>query len=239
MKIILYKDVPNLGEEGDVKTVADGYARNFLIPKKFAVPYTKSTEVELEQKRQAIERRKEAKKQEAMGLKDRISSQTVEISLPAGDKGKLFGSVTNAVIADELGAKGIEVERKKIDLPDHGIKVVGTHTAKVKLYGGEVAELTVVVSASGEKPPVVEEEAVSPETETAAADEKPSVDPRIDHPEEEIIPEAETQEAATEEVAAEAPTDEPDKAVEEEAPVEDAAGEEAVTDDEKSAGSEA
>jgi large subunit ribosomal protein L9 len=156
MKIILYKDVPNLGEEGDVKIVADGYARNYLIPKKFAVRYTKATEIELAQKQQAIVRRKEEKAKSAADMKTRIEGMKMELALAAGENGKLFGSVTTTAIADFLASQGVEIERKKIELPQGGVKTVGSHRIKVKLYGGEEAELDLEVSASGEKP-VIEE----------------------------------------------------------------------------------
>jgi large subunit ribosomal protein L9 len=151
MKIILYKDVPSLGEEGDIKVVADGYARNFLIPKKFAVRYSKSTEIELAQKQQSIARRKEEKTNIASDTKTRIEALEMDLSVAAGEKGKLFGSVTSNAIVDYLHSKGIEVERKKVEIPDGGIKIVGTHNVKIKLYGGEEAALTVNVTPAGDK----------------------------------------------------------------------------------------
>ncbi|MCK5736714.1 MAG: 50S ribosomal protein L9, partial [Spirochaetaceae bacterium] len=87
MKIILYKDVPSLGEEGDVKTVADGYARNYLLPGKFAVKYNKSTEIELAQKQQAIARRKKEKSKDAADLKSRIEVLVMDLAVAAGEKG--------------------------------------------------------------------------------------------------------------------------------------------------------
>ena len=152
MKIILYRDLPNLGEEGDVKIVADGYARNYLIPRKFAVPYTKATEIELAQKQQAIARRKEGKAKTAAGDKARIEDLKMELALSAGEKGKLFGSVSSAAIVGYLHSQGIEVERKRVELPDGGIKTVGSHAVKIKLYGGEEASLAVEVFPSGAKP---------------------------------------------------------------------------------------
>jgi large subunit ribosomal protein L9 len=156
MKIILYKDVPNLGEEGDVKVVADGYARNFLLPQKFAVRYTKATEMELAQKQKSIARRKEEKSKAASDTKTRIEALTMEVAVAAGEKGRLFGSVTSSAVVDYLASQGVEVERKKVELPEGGIKMVGDHSVKIKLYGGEEALLKVTVSASGEKPEVIE-----------------------------------------------------------------------------------
>jgi large subunit ribosomal protein L9 len=147
MKIVLKHDVVNLGEEGDIKVVADGYARNFLIPKGFAVLYSKAALNELDKRRHHIEKRKEDKRKEAMSYKQKLEAEEIVISMPAGDKGKLFGAVTAATIADELGKKGMTVEKKKIDMPEHSLKMVGNYTVKVKLYGNEVANLRVVIQA--------------------------------------------------------------------------------------------
>ncbi|PIE04765.1 MAG: 50S ribosomal protein L9 [Spirochaetales bacterium] len=174
MKIILYKDVPNLGEEGDICEVAAGYARNYLIPRKFAVPYTRATEVELAQKQQAIARRKEEKAKMAQDSKTRIEAMVMEIAVAAGEKGRLFGSVTSTAVVDFLLSQGVEVERKKVELPEGGIKTVGTHKVKIKLYGGDEAELPVEVSASGEKPVLQE---AAPEVKfDSLADEEEEVD---------------------------------------------------------------
>ena len=184
MKIILNQDISNLGEEGDVKVVADGYARNFLIPQKMAVPYNKANLNMFEQKKVAIEKRKDEKRKDAMGIKERLTGEELVISMPAGAKGKLFGAVTPATIVDELGKMGITVEKKKVEIPGNSLKVTGTYTVAVKLYGGEVADLKVTVNGivpEGEAAPVVEkvkaeapaEEAVE---ETADSVEAPAED---------------------------------------------------------------
>lgn len=152
MKVILFKDVPNLGDEGDIKNVADGYARNFLIPRKFAVPYNKATEVELVQKQQAINRRRAERATDAASLKTRIEAMEMEIAVAAGEQGRLFGSVTSSAIVDYLFSHGMNIERKKVELPDGGIKNVGIHNVKIKLYGGQLAELRVNVMPAGAKP---------------------------------------------------------------------------------------
>jgi large subunit ribosomal protein L9 len=148
MKIILNQDIANLGEEGDVKVVADGYARNFLIPKKMAVPYNKVNLTIFEQKKMAIEKRKEEKRKDALGLKDRLVSEEVVLTMPAGEKGKLFGAVTASTIVEELTKMGLSVEKKRVEVPENSIKLVGTYTVKIKLYGGEVADLKVTVNAA-------------------------------------------------------------------------------------------
>ncbi|MBN1835950.1 MAG: 50S ribosomal protein L9 [Spirochaetales bacterium] len=147
-KVILNEDVAGLGEEGDVKEVAAGYARNFLYPRKAATPYTKHNLQQLEGRRAAIERRKEEKRTEAMGLKERLEAEELQFVMPAGESGKLFGSVNNATIAQELEKRGYSLEKKRIEVPDHNIRIVGTHTVKVHLYGTEHAQVTVVVEAS-------------------------------------------------------------------------------------------
>ncbi|OHD12809.1 MAG: 50S ribosomal protein L9 [Spirochaetes bacterium GWB1_48_6] len=148
MKIILNKDVPNLGEEGDVKVVANGYARNFLIPQKIAVLFSAHAAHMFEQKKAQIEARKEAKKQIALSLKEKINAEEIEITMSAGDNGKLFGAVTPGNIADLLAAKGIVVEKKLISITGNAIKVVGVYEAKVKVMEKEYATLKVTVKAT-------------------------------------------------------------------------------------------
>ncbi len=158
MKIILTKDVLNLGEEGDIKVVADGYARNFLIPNKFAVLCNKANLTVLEQRKRTIEKLKEEKRKVALSLKEKIEAEELLIKMPVGEKGKLFGSVNNATIVEELTKKGISVERKKVEIPGHNIKVVGTYSVEVKLYGKESAKLKLTI-APIEEAKVVKEEA--------------------------------------------------------------------------------
>lgn len=148
MKIILSHDVSGLGEEGDVREVAGGYARNFLIPKKMAVAYSRQNLQELEHRRAGIEKRKDEKRREAMGLKERLESEEIQFTMPAGENGKLFGSVNNATIVQELEKRGYSVEKKRVEVPDHHIRMVGAYTVRIKLYGNEEAELKVNVEAT-------------------------------------------------------------------------------------------
>ncbi|OQY34859.1 MAG: 50S ribosomal protein L9 [Spirochaetaceae bacterium 4572_59] len=148
MKIILNQDVANLGDEGDIKVVADGYARNFLIPKKMAVAFNKQNLNIFEQKKLSIEKRKEEKTKDAMGIIDRLANEELVLSMPAGEQGKLFGAVTSSTIVEELAKMGLTVEKKKIEVPEHSIKEVGTYTVAIKLYGGETANLKVTVNAA-------------------------------------------------------------------------------------------
>ena len=152
IKVILNQDMPNLGEEGDVCSVANGYGRNYLLPKGLAVPYNKKYINIFEQKKDQIAKRKEGKRQDALSLKEKIEQiEGLEIKVPAGDTGKLFGSVNNAVIADALAKEGITLERKKIEVPESAIKMTGNYNVKVKLYESESAVLKVVVAAAEAK----------------------------------------------------------------------------------------
>ena len=147
MKIILSQDVYNLGEEGDVCVVSNGYARNFLVPQKMAVLFNKQNSAIFESQKAAIEKRKEEKRLASAGLKEKIEAITLELTVSTGDTGKLFGSVTNANIAEELKKAGVVIERKKIELPDHTIKMIGEFVAKIKLYGSESADLKIVIKS--------------------------------------------------------------------------------------------
>ncbi len=145
MKVILNKDAVNLGEEGDICEVADGYGRNYLIPQKIAVPYSRHSLELLNQKRNAIEKRKEQKRLEARSQKEKLEQEELVLERPVGDKGKLYGSVTNATIVEELAKKGIQLEKKRVDVPDNAIKTIGEYTVKVKLYESENAELKIKI----------------------------------------------------------------------------------------------
>jgi large subunit ribosomal protein L9 len=164
-KVILMQDVKNLGEEGDIKEVARGYARNFLFPRKLVVPYNKGNATMIEGRRAIIEKKKEEKRQAALGLKERLEAAALKIVMPMGDNGKLFGSVTSAAIADELQKAGITVERKRIEIPDHTIKNQGNYKVKVRLYENQEAVLTVAVNPKEkeEEKPAGEEETPVPE----------------------------------------------------------------------------
>lgn len=151
MKVILIKDVPNLGEEGNICDVADGYGRNYLLPKKFALPHTKQNSVLIEQKREAIEQRKEEKRKEAQSLKERLEGEEIVLERPAGETGKLFGSVNNATIAEELEKRGTPVERKRIEIVGSNIKELGEYEVKIKLYDNDTATLKVTVNQAADQ----------------------------------------------------------------------------------------
>lgn len=150
MKVILNADVKHLGEEGDVKVVANGYARNYLFPRNLALPFNDLTVAYFESRKAEIEAKKEAKRKDAASLKEKLTSASIVIPMPAGANGKLYGAVTSHTIADALKNAGFEIERKKIDVPGLTIKSIGKYVVTVRLYESAVAEVTVeVVSQDG------------------------------------------------------------------------------------------
>ena len=151
MKVILNVDVKSLGEEGDVKNVANGYARNFLLPRNLAVPYNEATVMMFEARKAEIEARKEQKRKDSASLKEKLESAAIEITMPAGANGKLYGAVTTHVVGDALTKLGFEIERKRIDLMGIAIKTVGTFKATIKLYESQVAEIHFTVKAQEEE----------------------------------------------------------------------------------------
>ena len=146
MKVILNKDVTNLGEEGEVREVKRGYARNYLIPQGFVLPYNKQNIAIFESRKAAIEKRKLEKKNHAKDLKEKLEALEIHLKMPAGDTGKLFGSVTNATVAEELEKLGFSIERKRIELPEHNIKMSGNYQARIKLYGNENAQIKIAIN---------------------------------------------------------------------------------------------
>ena len=146
MKLILLEDVKGVGKKGDVVNKNDGYALNFLIPKKLAVESTKSNINDLELKKKADERRKKEEYEEAKELGEKLKDKIVKVSVKAGENGKVFGSVTNKEIsAALLQQTGIDIDKKKITFNDP-IKMVGRRTVKVKLHPKVTVELTVEIA---------------------------------------------------------------------------------------------
>jgi len=146
MNVILKEDIKNLGKMGDVVTVKDGYARNFLLPKNFAVEANEKNVKAFEHmKRQILDRARKIKTDaEAMAAK--FAGKIIVISAKAGEEGKLFGSVTTADIADALKKEGLEIDKKKIHL-EEPIRRLGTFTVSVKVHPEVSADLTVQVVA--------------------------------------------------------------------------------------------
>jgi large subunit ribosomal protein L9 len=145
MKVILNKDLAPLGEEGDVKDVAKGYARNYLFPRGIALPYTDRTVKLFEARREEIEARKAEKRKDAAGSKEKLEALELILTMPAGANGKLYGAVTSQTVVDELAKQGFQIERKRVELPGNSFKSVGKYKVTVKLYESAAAELTLTV----------------------------------------------------------------------------------------------
>jgi large subunit ribosomal protein L9 len=145
MKVILNKDLATLGEEGDVKDVAKGYARNYLFPRGIALPYTEHTIKLFEARKDEIEARKAEKRKDASGIKEKLEALALVITMPAGANGKLYGAVSAQTVMEELLKQGFQVERKRIELPGNTIKSVGKFKVVVKLYENESAELGITI----------------------------------------------------------------------------------------------
>ncbi|HHT81107.1 MAG: 50S ribosomal protein L9 [Sphaerochaeta sp.] len=150
MKIILNQDVVNLGEEGDVVIVKDGYARNYLLPTGTAVMFNKTNQALFASRQAAIEKRKNEKRSLALDLKSKLDETTIKLVLSAGESGKLFGSVTSIMVQEELAKLGFEIERKRIEVSSHTIKMVGNYTVRVRLYGDESAEVNLIVESESQ-----------------------------------------------------------------------------------------
>jgi large subunit ribosomal protein L9 len=211
MEIILLQDVEKLGLRGDVVNVADGYARNFLIPRRFAERATGAKVAEI-QKRDELRARQEARTTEqAQAIAETLSKTVLRFERPAGPTGRLFGSVTPTNVADELWrTRKVRVDRRKIALHDP-IKRIGRYEVPVEVFQDVVVEVkTLVVPEGGELPPEEELAALEAEEraeEAAAAAEAAAVE-EVLYEEEEIPVEASAaEESAAEESAVE---DEPE-----------------------------
>ncbi|MDY4611379.1 MAG: 50S ribosomal protein L9 [Sphaerochaetaceae bacterium] len=168
MKIILNQDVPNLGEEGDVCEVKNGYARNYLLPSGAAVHYNKCNVAIFASRAAAIEKRKVEKRAAAATLKEKLDALTLNIVVSAGESGKLFGSVTSSMVQDALAKAGIDVDRKKIEVSTHAIKMTGTYQVRVHLYESEVSLVKMVVESEAD---VKKRQAIAAAAAAAAAKE--------------------------------------------------------------------
>ncbi len=146
MEVILKEDVANLGHRGDVVKVADGYGRNFLLPRKLALQATLANKAVIEQMKAAAARRSAEEKVQAQALVARLEPLTLSFTRKSAETGHLFGSVTPADIAGELASKGFEIDRRKIQLSEP-IKSLGNFTVSVKLHREVTAHVGVHVVA--------------------------------------------------------------------------------------------
>ena len=150
MKIILNNDVVHLGEEGDVVTVKDGYARNYLLPTGAAVIYNKANAAIFKQRAEQIAKRKAEKRAASASLKERLDNVSISLVVTAGESGKLFGSVTSQMVQEALLKEGFEIEKKKLDVPTHAIKMTGTYHIVAHLYENDKANITLNVLSEAE-----------------------------------------------------------------------------------------
>ena len=145
MQVILLEKVVNLGNLGDIVKVKDGYARNFLIPNKHARRATKDALAEFEVRRAELEKVAAEKLAAAQAQGEKLAGSTVQIGQKAGVDGRLFGSVTNADIADALAKQGFAVEKAQVRLPEGPLKMVGDHAVQVSLHTDVLVDVTVSV----------------------------------------------------------------------------------------------
>lgn len=148
MKVILTADVAKIGKSGEMKDVADGFARNFLIPQKLAVPAAGGAYRAWQHDIASREEKRRREREEAEIAATRISSTTLTMGVKVGEGGRLYGSITAKEIADALGRRGITVDRHKVDLPEP-LKSLGTYKVAIKVYSGMTPEVTIVVEPKG------------------------------------------------------------------------------------------
>ena len=145
MQIILLEKVVNVGDLGDIVKVKDGYARNFLIPGGRARRATEANKAEFEARRAELEKIAAAKLAEAQSQGEKLAGSTIKLTQKAGVDGRLFGSVTNNDIAEELNKQGYKVAKSQVRMPNGPIKLVGDSTVNVALHTDVVVEINVTV----------------------------------------------------------------------------------------------
>jgi len=150
MKVILKEDVKNLGTMGSIVEVADGFGRNYLIPKNLAVEATPKNLKKFEHEKRIILAKAEKFKRAAEDLAKKLSGMVLSIEAQSGEEGKLFGSITTKDIAEVLAGQGIEIDKRKIFL-EEPIKRIGTYSASIKLHPDVTATVTVEVKKAASK----------------------------------------------------------------------------------------
>jgi len=151
MKVILNEDVNHLGEVGDVKNVASGYARNFLYPRQLAFPYNEITVAFFEGRKEEIEAKKAEKRAASTSIKEKLEANSFTVSMPAGPSGKLYGAVTNNTVSEVLKKADFDIDRKKINIAGLTIKHTGKYTVSIHLYEDQYATVTLEVAAEVSK----------------------------------------------------------------------------------------
>ena len=150
MQIILLEKIGGLGNLGDIVTVKNGYARNFLIPQGKAKRATEANKAEFEARRAELEARQAEILADALARKEKLDGQVITVAQKAGVDGRLFGSVTNADIASALVATGIKAEKANVRLPEGPFKAIGEYEVEIALHSDAVAKVTVAVVAAAE-----------------------------------------------------------------------------------------
>ena len=145
MEILLIENVPHLGVRGDVVNVKDGYARNFLMPRKMALPVTAGNKRQIELEKLRAEKLRAKELADAKSLAEKLEAISLAVAKKAGEHGHLFGSVTNADVAELFKGKGFTLDRRDITVPH--IKDAGTYTVDVRLYSGVHAKVSLEVSS--------------------------------------------------------------------------------------------
>ena len=148
MEVILRQHVDNLGRRGEIVKVADGYARNYLLPRKLALPATSGNKQHVERERKIFEAREAEERGQAEAMAARLTALTISIARRVGDTEQLYGSVTASDIAEFLKEKGFEVDRRKLILPEP-IKAIGEHSVPLKLHREVTVPLKVHVVKEG------------------------------------------------------------------------------------------
>jgi large subunit ribosomal protein L9 len=148
MEVILREHVDNLGKRGEIVKVADGYARNYLLPRKLALPATDGNRKHVERERKIVEARESQEKAQAEAIAARLAAVEITIARRVGETDQLYGSVTSADIADFLKEKGFELDRRKLILPEP-IKAIGDHEVPLKLHREVTVPLKVHVVKEG------------------------------------------------------------------------------------------
>ena len=147
MKVILLQDIKGVGKKDEIINASDGYARNFLFPKKMAIPADEGNMARLQSKKDSQEYKKELERKDAKQVKSKIENIVLEIKVKAGENGKIFGGVTSKEISEELKNKyNIQVDKKKIMLKET-IKTLGRFNIEIKLYENIVSKLVLEIKA--------------------------------------------------------------------------------------------
>lgn len=188
MKIILNQDVPNLGEEGDVCVVKDGYARNYLLPTGAAVVYNNTSIAIFKSRAAAIEKRKIEKRAASADLKTKLDNVELTLVVATGESGKLFGSVTSAMIQEELKKLGFDIEKKRIEFASHSAKMTGNYSARIRLYENESSTIKVIIKSEADvKKEQAEAEKAAREAEKAAKEAEKAAEENVSEVTEESV----------------------------------------------------